>query len=234
MQDPTNLRAAVVSGVAWQTVVSISAQASRIVSSLVLVHLLTPADYGLAGMALIFSGFVGVFLDLGLGTALIQRPTITEIDRSTVFWTTVTMGLVLTIVMIGLSGVISEFFHQPQLQNLVIVLSFSLIIGSLGLTQGSLLERAMKYREISIRLIIATVGACVTAIVVAVAGGGAWALIAYQLGMVTIVTISLWQLAAWRPRFVYSWRSAKDFGGFGINVFGTGLLGFFKATWTTF
>ncbi len=230
LDEPESLRELVISGVAWQTVVSISVQASRIVSSLVLVRLLTPDDYGLAGMALIFAGFVGVFLDLGFGAALVQRPTITEADRSTVFWTTVSMGLVLTVVMIGLAGSVAKFFHQPELKNLVIALSFTLIIGSLGLTQGSLLHRALKYREVSICIIIATVVACVTAVAVAAAGGGAWALIAYQLAMATMVTVSLWQIGAWRPRFVYSRSSAKDLGGFGANLVGTNLLGYVHVT----
>ena len=225
LQDPTNLRASVVSGVAWHTAVSLSVQATRIVSSLVLVHLLTPADYGLAGMALIVAGFVGLFQDFGLGAALIQRPTITETDRSTAFWTTTALGVVLTLAMIALAGPISAFFHQPELKDMIIVLSLALLIGSLGLTQGSLLNRAMKYRAMSICIIVATVAACATAVIVAAAGGGAWALIAWQLTMTTIVTVALWFLAAWRPKAMFSSKSAKDLGGFGINFLGAGVLG---------
>ncbi len=228
LQDPTNLRASVISGVAWQTVVSISVQATRIVSSLVLVRLLTPHDYGLAGMALIVAGFVGLFQDLGMGAALIQRPKITEADRSTAFWTTAAMGFVLTAAMVALAGPMSAFFHQPELKNMIIVLSLTLFIGSLGLIQGSLLNRAMRYRAISICIIVATVASCITAVIVAAAGGGAWAIIAWQLTMTTFVTIALWYLAAWRPRAMYSWKSTKDLGGFGANVLGTGVLGYLQ------
>ncbi len=108
----------------------------------------------------------------------------------------------------------------------MIVLSFTLIIGSLGLTQGSLLHRAMKYREVSIRLIIATV-------VRLRDSGRRRSCRRRRLGAHRLsarawrpcVTVALWQLAAWRPRFVYSWSSAKDLGGFGVNVVGTSLLG---------
>ena len=216
------------SGLAWNTLVSIAVQASRIISSLVLVRILSPADYGLAGMAIVVVSLVATFQDVGFGAGLIQRPTISETDRSTVFWTTVAIGTVSMLVLIALSGFIADFFHEPQVQNLVIVLSFSLFIGSLGMTQGSLLHRAMAYRATSIRLIIATVGACVVAIAVAAAGGGAWALIAYQLAISSLVTILLWQLAAWRPRFVYSRASLKRFAGFGSNILGSRFLEFLQ------
>lgn len=226
LKDPSDLRGSVASGIAWNTVLSIAIQGSRLISSLVLVHLLTPADYGLAGMALVVGSFLANFQDLGFGSALIQRKTIDERDRSTIFWTTVGMGALLNLAVIGLAWPIASFFREPAVKNLVIGLSFTLLIGSLGMTQGALLQRAMKYRAIAVRLMIATVGACGASIAVAAAGGGAWALIAYQLVITALVTILLWQLAAWRPRFLYSRASLKRLAGFSSNVVGANFLGF--------
>ena len=100
---------------------------ARIASSLVLVRLLSPSDYGLAGMAIIVLAFVATFQDVGFGAGLVQRRTITEADRSTVFWTTVAIGSFLTVLMIALSGAIAAFFHEPEVQNLVIVGSLTLV-----------------------------------------------------------------------------------------------------------
>ena len=74
------------------------------VVALILARLLAPEDWGLAAMVLVFSGFAIVFTDSALGTALIQRRTIVEEDRSTVFWTSAAIGVVLMLVGIGLSG----------------------------------------------------------------------------------------------------------------------------------
>ena len=114
LADPENLRSSVASGIAWNTAVSIAVQASRIVSSLVLVRLLSPADYGLAGMAIIVLAFVATFQDVGFGAGLIQRRTITEADRSTVFWTTVAIGSFLTVLMMALSGAIEPSFMSRK------------------------------------------------------------------------------------------------------------------------
>ena len=225
MDEPTDLRSSVASGVAWQTLVAMVVQALEdTVSSLVLVRLLEPSEYGMAAMVLTSAALINCLQDFGFSAALIQRPTITEADRSTVFWTSVAGGLVLNVAFIGLSGVIAVFYDEPRLQTLAIAVSFTFLIGSLGVTQSSLLHRAMKFREVSIRLIIATVAACATAVAVAAAGGGVWALIAYELALSSVVTVLLWQLSPWRPRFVYSWTSVRNLSGFGLRVTATSFL----------
>src|SRR2546423_741062 len=64
------LRSSVLRGLAWNTLLVITIQVTRLVTGLILVHLLEPRDYGLAGMALVFSSFVIAFSDLGLGAGL--------------------------------------------------------------------------------------------------------------------------------------------------------------------
>lgn len=224
-----SLRASVVSGLAWNSLLTVVIQGARILSSLVLVRLLEPRDYGLAGMALIFSSLVLNFADLGFGSALVQRPRITEADRSTAFWTTAGVGLLLMAVGIGVSGPIAGFFHEPRVQILFIAISATFFVGSLGATQASLIHRAMNFRAITIRLVIATVAGCLVAIGVAAAGGGPWALVSQQLTVTVLSTVSLWLLCDWRPRLVFSRESFRDFAGFGGNVVGANFLDYLQS-----
>src|SRR5437899_1758931 len=71
-----NLRSRVLHGLAWNAALVVTVQIARLSSGLVLVRLLQPHDYGIAGMALLGSGFVLAISDLGLGAALVQRPSI--------------------------------------------------------------------------------------------------------------------------------------------------------------
>ena len=52
-----------------------------------------PAEFGLAAMVLVLSGLVVVVGDAGLGAALVQRRVITDEDKSTVFWTSLGIGV---------------------------------------------------------------------------------------------------------------------------------------------
>jgi O-antigen/teichoic acid export membrane protein len=111
------------SGVAWKAGSQVTLQVSRMVVALILARLLAPEDWGLAAMVLVFSGFAVVFTDSALGTALIQRRTIVEADRSTVFWTNAGIGLALMLVGIGLSDPLARFYGEAEVAPLLAVLS---------------------------------------------------------------------------------------------------------------
>ena len=90
---PGDLKRAAARGVAWKITAELVSQATRLVVLLILARLLVPSEFGVAGIVIAFAIFVPLFADLGLGAALIQTPTLTEVERSTVFWTSLPLGL---------------------------------------------------------------------------------------------------------------------------------------------
>jgi len=222
--ESKTLRAHISSGVFWGMLFSVVTQLSRVAVGLVLVRLLTPADYGLAGIAFVCSTFVFTLSDASLGKALVQRPAIDELDRSTVFWTTVAIGTLLTGAGVAASGPLAQLFHQPKVQPLFAVLSISFILISLQMTQAALFQREMMFKATSVRLIVSAAVGGAVGILVAVFGGGAWALIAQQLSLVGTSTLLLWLLSPWRPRLMFSWSRLKSLGSFGFNLAGARLL----------
>lgn len=214
------LRFYVLRGLKWSAIIVFANQISRMATSLVLVRLLQPDDYGLAGMALIFAGLVMALSDVGLGTGLVQRPSISERDRSTVFWTGAAIGVVLVTVGIAISGALASFFHEPEVRTLFIAVSISFMFPALQTVPAALLQRSMDFRAITIRSVGASAGASIVGIVGALIGWGAWALIAYQLALGFLSTVLLWTTVHWRPRFMFSRESLRNLGGFGIKLFG--------------
>ncbi len=218
------LRGSVVRGVAWKAASTVFGQLSRLLVAAILAHLLSPHDYGLAAMVLVFSSLVLVFSDLAFGQALIQRQTITEADKSTVFWTSVGAGALLTVAGIGLSWPIAAFYGEPEVQGLFAVLSLGFFIGSLAATQASLLMREMNFRSLELRDMGATVCGGAVGVVTALNGFGAWAIILQQLTVTTVAAALVWVASRWRPRFIYSLASLRDLGGYSANVLGSRLL----------
>src|SRR3954454_17429194 len=102
--EASGLRGKVLSGLGWKLVSQIFAQGSRFGVSLLLARLLTPHEFGLAAMAIAFSGLAMIFSDPALTAAIVRRKTISEEDRSTVFWTTLLAGVACTVAVIALSG----------------------------------------------------------------------------------------------------------------------------------
>ena len=199
-------------------------QASQIIFGLVLVRLLTPHDYGLASMALVFSTLVLTVSDLSMGNALVQRAHITEADRSTVFWSSLALGSFLALAGVALSGALADFYHEPAVQPLFAAISISFVLMPLQTTQHALLLRDMQFRLISIRGAVGAVIGGLTGITAALLGAGAWALVLQQIAVALTATILLWTCTSWRPHFVFSWRSLRDLGGYGLNLAGGQVL----------
>lgn len=218
------LQTRVLRGLSWKFASQLILQGTRIALALILARLLTPHEYGLAGMVLVFASFVLIFSDFGLGAALVQREEVTETDCSTVFWATVTAGLVFAGVGFAVAGPVASFYRAPDVKPLFSALALSFVLSGLGTVQRSLLMRSMDFRKLELRAIVATLTSAALAISLAVAGFGAWAIIAQVLTMDAVSTLILWTASPWRPRFVFSWASLKRFGGFGLNSFGTRLL----------
>jgi len=222
--DSESIGARIRSGLAWKAGSQITLQISRMIVALVLARLLAPHDWGLAAMVLLFSSFVVVFTDSGLGTALIQRRDLTDEDRSTVFWTSVGLGLVLMVSGFALAGQLARFYGEPAIRHLFMVLSVGFFVSTLGTTQLALLVRDMQFRLLELRQIAATVVGAVTGITIALANFGAWAIVGQQLAEVTTSTLLIWYLSPWRPSATFSTASLRRLGGFAGNVFGENLL----------
>ena len=223
-EAPSNLTGVVVTGLKWTTLRHVVAEGTRIALTLVLARLLTPSDYGIASMALVTTAFVMIFADPALGSALIQRPVIDERDRSTVFWTSAALGVLLTVVGVACAGLVADLFGEPEVKNLFVVTSFTFTVVALATVPRSLLARRLAYRALELREIVSIVIGALVALTVALAGYGPWAIVANMVTYSIISTLLSWSLARWWPRLTYSKASLRNLGGFSAKVFTASLI----------
>lgn len=224
IESADNLRSRIITGLAWKVVSQVFRQGSRVAVAIVLARLLTPHDYGLAAMVLAFSALVIIFSDLALGAALVQRRELTEADRSTVFWVSAAVGVVFTLLGVAFSYPVAAFFGEPSVQPLFAAFSVSFLVTALGTTQTALLSRDMNFKSLELRMMAGTAVGGVVGIWLALEGYGAWAIIGQQLAIAGVSTVLLWALSPWRPRFVFSVDTLRDYWRFSGSVFGTRLL----------
>jgi O-antigen/teichoic acid export membrane protein len=222
------MRSRILRGLAWKAFSTGFRQLSRIAVAVILARLLTPHDYGVAAMALVFSSLVIIFSDLALGAALVQRRELSERDRSTVFWTSAAIGLAFALGGFALSGPLAAFYGEPEVQPLFAALSISFLVTALSTTQTALLTREMDFRSLELRMMAGTVAGGIVGIVAALRGHGAWAIIAQQLTITIVSTTLLWSFSPWRPKLVFSLDSLRNLGGFSLNVFTTRVIFYFN------
>jgi O-antigen/teichoic acid export membrane protein len=220
----SDMRGRVARGLGWVGASQVVMQVIRTSGAIVVARLLTPDEYGLAMLALVFVSLVLVFSDLALGAALVQRKSISEKDRSTAFWITVGAGSLFTLVGLALSGPVAAVYDQPAAQPLLAALSASFLLTALGATQQSLLLRDMQFGRIETINMLAALAGTIGAVVLALLDTGAWAIIAQQIATATVASVLLWRASSWRPRLLFSRASARDLGGFSTYLVGHRLL----------
>lgn len=225
-ESPTGLRTRVAGGVRWKLVGQASAQATSAAASIVLAHLLTPQDFGLAGMALVFAGIGTVFGGVALSAALIQRPVLQEEDRSTAFWTSVAAGSFFMLLGIGISPLVADFFGRPAVAPLFAATSVLFLLSSLSATQTALLTREMNFRSLEIRGIASGLAAAAAAVALGFAGAGAWAMVGQALVQAGTSVALLWTLSPWRPTFTYSMASLRTLGSYSGKTLVSQVLGY--------
>ena len=169
------------------------------VTSIVLARLLTPADFGLVAMVTAVTGFGQAFADLGLSEATIQSPEINNAQVSTLFWVNVAIGLVLTLLTIGLAPVLAHFYRQPRIEEIAFLLSVTFVICGLRVQHDALLRRQMRFSALAARDVISSLIAAVVAIVLAWKGAGYWALVAIPLTSNVIQMLLSWFMVQWIP-----------------------------------
>ena len=221
-----SLKAKVAGGIAWNLLTQVIGLGSRLAVGIVLARLLTPHQFGIAGMALVFTNLLTLFTDVALGAALIQRAELSEADRSTVFWVTVGLGLTFSAIAVALSGTVAAFFGQPEVAPLFAALAASFFLNALSSVQTALATRELAYRRLQIREITAVLTGAAVGVVAAAGGLGAWAIVLQSIAISAVSAVLIWSLSPWRPKWVFSRDSLHDLGTFGAKLFGSRILGY--------
>ena len=219
-----DLRARVLAGLGWVVGSQIGLQVARAVAAIAVARLLTPEEYGLAALALVFASLVLVFSDLALGAALVQRENLTELDKNTAFWVTLGSGVLFAILGVAFSGPLASLYGDPDAQPLLAVLSISFVVGALGAPQLSLMLRDMDFRRVEVLPMAGALVGAAAGVTLAATGAGAWAIIIQYLVSLALTTALVWVRSPWKPSFQFSRQSLRDLGGFSIYMLGHRML----------
>jgi O-antigen/teichoic acid export membrane protein len=219
-----DIRSRVLRGLGWVAASQVGIQVTRAVVAVGIARMLTPDEYGLAALALVFSSLVLVFSDMAMGAALLQRKTLTELDRSTAFWVMVASGTLFTVIGVAASGPIASLYGEPDAKPLLMVLSATFLVSALGATQQMLMLRDMDFRRVEILPLGGVVVGGALGVALAASDAGAWAIISQQVAAVAVTTVLFWTRSSWHPKLLFSFDSFRDLAGFSIYMVGHRLL----------
>lgn len=223
-----SLKKKTIKGVAWSSIDNIVQMGATFVVGIILARLLTPDDYGLLGIILIFSSICTALMNAGFTTALIRKPDATNDDYNTSFIVNIGLSIVFYITIYVFSPFIADFFRRNELINLTRVTSLGIIIGALSMIQQTRLTKKIDFKSQTKVTLITSVISGIIGIGMALSGFGVWSLVLQTLSLQTLRTIFLCIYDKWIPNFRFSKNSFNELFGFGWKMM---LSAFLDSVW---
>lgn len=208
----------------WRFAERCGAQLVTFIVSIVLARILAPEDYGQIALITVFTTIMQVFVDSGLGTALIQKKDADDLDFASVFYFNFVVCLVLYAIMFIVAPVIANFYNDSSLTPIIRIISLTIVISGVKGIQQSYVSRNMLFKRFFCATLGGTIFSAFLGIGLAYAGLGVWAIVAQQLTNTAIDTLILWLTVKWRPKKMFSWERLKDLFSFGWKMLASALL----------
>ncbi len=218
------MRKQVIFGFFWRLMERLGAQTVSFVVSIILARILSPDVYGTIALILVFTSIMQVFVDSGLGNALIQKKQADDIDFSTVFYFNILFCLLVYGAMWIAAPEIARFFNDRTLVPYIRILSLTIIISGVKNVQQAFVSRNMLFKKFFYSTLCGTIVAAVIGVSMAIRGFGVWALIAQQLTNLTIDTLILWITVPWRPKLCFSFARLRILLSYGWKLLASSLL----------
>ncbi|MCB9988471.1 MAG: lipopolysaccharide biosynthesis protein [Rhodospirillales bacterium] len=187
----------------------------------ILSRILSPEDYGLMAMAMPIVMFTVIFADAGLGQSLIRSASDDKKTWSTSFWFTVLLGLGLGVIIAALAFPVTAFFKEPRLFVIILALAPVVLFQSASTIPEVSIRKKHRFGLIAVMEIIALTSGIATAVIVALNGGGAWALVAQQLVLYILRFVMAFTLSGFRPSLDFDVKAITGHLVFGRDVLGT-------------
>lgn len=219
-----SLKNKTIKGVGWSAVDALLGQGVTFIVGLVLARLLSPDEYGLIGICLIFTTVLNGIVDSGFSNALIRKKEVTDEDYNTMFTTNMAISIVLYVLLFISAPLVSDFFHRIELTALVRVTGLILFFNALSITQVTILTKNIDFKTKTKASLVSAIISGVIGIAMAFMGYGVWSLVAQQLSKQLLYTLCLWVLSKWWPKFTFYKDSFKYMWGFGWKLLASGIL----------
>ena len=217
-------------GVKWTSVSTIFLAVSNIIKISVLARFLSKDDFGVFAIVLFFLGFFNLFSDMGLTTAILHKQEIKKNEYASLYWFNIAFCVVLYLLLLLITPIISDFYHEPKLDFLIKVLGLSIIINSIGLQFRTIETKNLSFKYISIFDIIASLFSLLFAIWLAINGYGILSLVYSIILQYTISNILLLLLGIKKfgILFHFKFKDLKPFLSIGLFQVGGQLANFFN------
>ncbi len=213
-----NLREKAVKALGWsagQTIGSIGIQVATII---VLSRILSPGEVGVVATGMAFIAILTIFVELGVGPALIQRQFVDRAHIGTALCLSLVLGAVLATALYFSAAWLARLVKIDEIAWVLPFLSTIIVIQPLAGVLESLAKRELRFQRVAtVNFLAMALGYCGLSVACALAGLGFWSLVAGYIAQVTLRFAFLMALSRQYWVLAFSKKALSDILSFGAS-----------------
>lgn len=200
------------------------AQGVQFVVSILLARMLSPKEYGVLAIMMIFTGLANVFVQNGFALALIQKKAADERDFSSVFFFNLLLSALVYLLIFFAAPPIAAFYDNPDIVRMLRVLAVIVFFGGVISVQNAYISKKLEFRSLFIASLLSSLLSGAASIYMAGSGYQVWALVWQQILYYIFLCLILFLTISWRPSFFFSLSRLKKMFDFGWKILLSALL----------
>lgn len=220
-----NLKDKTANGLLWGLLNNGSVQVLNVLFGILLARKLTPGDFGVTGVLVIFSTIASTLQDSGFTQGLINLKAPSKKDYDSVFWFNIAVSVSLYAVLFACAPLLASFFNMPCLVEVSRVTFLSFVIAALSISSGAYLKKNLMNREIAITGVTALLVSGIVGVAMAFMNLRYWALVGQQMTYISVITMMRFWYCRWLPSLKIDFRPVRRMMGFGLQMMVTNIVG---------
>ncbi len=214
----------IISGLKWTVLEKFSVQIVQFVLSIIIARLVSPTEYGILAILMVFINIPQVFIDSGLGNALIYKNKMDEDSMQTTFSFNLAVSSAFVVLMFFAAPYIEAFYNLPKLALYIRITSIVLLTNSLIVVPTAILKIRLDFKPLSVSNVFSTILSGIIGVAMAYAGFGIWALIGQLMSRSLILAVMLVFNCKWLPKLRFKKKAFLPLYRYGINIFCVGMI----------
>ncbi|WP_336985734.1 lipopolysaccharide biosynthesis protein [Altererythrobacter aquiaggeris] len=203
------------SAIAWRLGSQIAAQIITWTSTLIVVRLLEPGDYGLFAMTQVVVVALNFLNGYSFATSLIQTREVNERRIGQVFGLLILSAILLAVSQYLLAPVAAEYYGQPLVKDMLQIQAAIFLTTPFIALPTALLARRIEFRSQALVNLVCAAAGGITALALAWYDYGVWALVYAPIVMFAVRGIGMTIAARLLVWPVFDFRGARDIISFG-------------------
>lgn len=208
----------------WDFISVLTKFAAKFILSIILARLLTPNDFGVFAVAMVFVDFSMLFVNGGYSSAIIKIQSRDNSALSSIFILNVIFGLIFSVILLCASGYIGSFYENVSLSLLLKFIAFLPLIKASLVVPRALLFVEEKFKLIAVMDAVSMPISGTLGVILALNDFGPFSMVYMVLLQELIIALLVWRSVRWVPSIILNLTAISNFTSYGRKIFYVNVL----------